>query len=110
MEFITEQGCGKCVHYQFVLTDILPRNKNVYWPKEKFICSMPNLQDIAYLCMVGTAPVPNTGSPLESRIMQDFEKYYYQNLTIICRAKAWVVDGCVNRDGIYVMQNTLTLT
>ena len=31
--------------------------------------------------------------------MQDFEKCYGKNLTIICRAKVWAVDGGGNCDG-----------
>ena len=82
-----------------MFTDILSRNENEYWPKDNSICSIPNLQKIAYLRVFDPDLGPNTGAPLDSCIMQDFEKYYYQNLTIICRAKAWVVDGCGNRDG-----------
>ena len=82
-----------------MLTDILPRNENVDWKKEKFICSTPKLQDVACLWVVDPALGPNEGGPLGSRIVQDFEKRYGQNLTIICRAKGWVVDGCGNRGG-----------
>ena len=39
-----------------------------------------------------------TGDPLGSRLIQYFEKCYVQNLTIICRAKGWEVDGCGNSD------------
>ena len=48
--------------------------------------------------MVDPALGPNAGALLGSRIVIDFEKFYGQNLTIICRAKGWEVDGCGNSD------------
>ena len=90
-----------CVHYQVVLIEILPRNKNGDFPKEKFICSVPKLQDIAYFHVFYPSLGPNAWSPLGSCIMQYFEKFYGQNLTIICRAKGWAVDGCGNCDQHY---------
>ena len=86
-----------CVHYQVVLTEILPRNKNGYWPKEKFICSTPNLRDRSHLCVVDPSLGPNAGAMMGSSIMRDFDKIYGKKLTIICRSKGWAVDGCGNR-------------
>ena len=41
---------------------------------------------------------PNSGGLLGSCIVRDVEKFYGQNLTIICRAKGWFMYGCGNYD------------
>ena len=67
------------IHYQFVLTEILPRKKNGDSPKEKFICSTPNLQDRSHLCVVDPYIGPNAGAMMGSRIVRDFDKIYGKN-------------------------------
>ena len=86
------------IHYQVVLTEILPKKDNGYFPKEKFIWSTPKLQYRAYLCVVDPALGPNAVTPQGSRIVQDFEKCFGQTLTINWRANGWSLYGCVNHD------------
>ena len=53
--------------------------------------------------MVDPALGPNVGDPLGSRIMQDFDKCYGQNLTVICMAKdgPWM--------GVSIITDTATM-
>jgi hypothetical protein len=82
-----------CVHYQVVLTDHLKDDD-----PRKFRCDTPTHQDWAYARCHDPQHFPG-GSMPSHRIIEDCEKCYGENLTIICLADGWAVQGCGTRDG-----------
>ena len=82
-----------CVHYQCVLTDHLPKGD-----PRKFSCATPGDQDWAYARCHDPKHSPG-GSMPSHHIVADVAKCYGENLTIICMAQGWAVQGVGNRNG-----------